>query len=528
MPSIRKNAEMLLDVRDWSVSFSTPGGRVDAVCGVDVTIERGECLAVVGESGSGKSQLFQSLFGLQASNGVTSDNVRWQGEELADPSSLLGREVSFVFQDPLTSLTPHMTIAAQMRETLMRRGSISRREADHKCLALLQRCHLQDAERRLTQYPHELSGGMRQRVMIAQAIATHPKLLIADEPTTALDVTLQAEIIDLLNELRAEYGLALVFITHDMRVAQRIADRIVVMHQGKIVETGPSDIILTVPQHDYTKKLLDAFFAKESVLPRSLMQEFGTPVVTARNVSVSYPDNTGWFRRERTTVVQDVSFTIAAGECLAVVGESGSGKSTLARAVAALIACDSGSIMIDGMPMAEIAPHLVQTVFQDPLASLDPRQRVGDAAREALDILYPHLARSDRLARVEQMFARVGLSIDFMSRFPHELSGGQCQRVGICRALLAQPKLLICDEAISALDATTAMQILDLLADIKARDQMAILFITHDLAAAQRLAEKVIVLENGQIIESGQSVDIFAEPKHATTKALLQASGIAA
>jgi ABC-type glutathione transport system ATPase component len=516
---------MLLDVKNWHVHFSTIGGDVHAVRGIDVALQAGECLAVVGESGSGKSQLFQSLFGLQAANGTTSGTVRFSDKLIGDPADVLGRDVGFVFQDPLTSLTPHLTIGSQMRESLMRGGGISQNDADQKCRALLERCRIDNPVQRLDQYPHELSGGMRQRVMIAQAISNAPKLLVADEPTTALDVTVQAEILDLLNELRAEMGLAIVFITHDMRVAARMADSIMVLQNGKVAEYGARDQIMGAPQNVYTKELLAAYFSKESHLQKDVKAAV-LPMVVAQGVRVSFNIAGGLFRQQKFIAVHGASFTIPQGECLAVIGESGSGKSSLARAVAGLVQRDSGQVTIADTAIDKIQPHHVQTVFQDPFASLNPRQRVGAAACETLDVLYPGLSMAARGKRVSDMFDRVSLPQEFLSRYPHELSGGQCQRVGICRALLAQPKLLICDEAISALDATTAMRILDLLADIKQREKMTIMFITHDLAAAQRLAENILVLERGSIIECGRAEDIFTCPDHATTKALLAASGL--
>jgi ABC-type glutathione transport system ATPase component len=320
-------------------------------------------------------------------------------------------------------------------------------------------------------------------------------------------------------------GLAIVFITHDMRVAARMGDTIAVMQKGQIVEYGPGTQIMSDPKNAYTKELLAAYFSKDDVL-ESVSAVKVPPSIVAKDVQVTFNVAGGFFKQKKFTAVQAASFDIAPGECLAVIGESGSGKSSLARAVAGLVQRDSGQVTIADTAIDKIHPHHVQTVFQDPFASLNPRQRVGAAARETLDVLSPELTVAVREARVADMFERVSLPQSFMSRYPHELSGGQCQRVGICRALLAQPKLLICDEAISALDATTALRILDLLADIKTREKMAILFITHDLAAAKRLAEKVIVLERGNVIELGWSKDVFRAPAHATTKALMLASGI--
>lgn len=515
---------MLLEVTDWHVHFAVPAGDVHAVCGVDLSIQERECVAIVGESGSGKSQLLQSLFGLQAANGRTSGNAMWRGQKIPDPKSIVGREVGFIFQDPLTSLTPHMTIGAQMREALVLHGRMSDAEADRRSLALLERCQLHEPALRLRQYPHELSGGMRQRVMIAQAIANNPALLIADEPTTALDVTVQAEILQLLQQLQKEMNLAIVFITHDIRIAAKMAQRVMVMKKGQVVEAGSRDHVFKHPAHKYTQQLLAAFQTKSINLDGQSTRRNFVPVVNVKNIGVAFRQHMGFFRRRDFQALESISFSISPGECLAVVGESGSGKSTLARAVAGLVAKQAGCVEIAGTEILKIEPRLVQTVFQDPFAALNPRQRVGRAVREGLDILHSDMPLYERDQRVRDMFDRVGLPSSFLSRYPHELSGGQCQRVGICRALLANPKLLICDEAISALDVTTAVLILDLLQDIKTRSDMAMMFITHDLAAAERLAEHILVLDHGKIVEMGNARQIMHAPVHPRTKALLEAS----
>jgi peptide/nickel transport system ATP-binding protein len=524
MPLIPRSDKLLLEIKNWNVHFSTLGSDVHAVRGVDISLAAGECLAVVGESGSGKSQLFQSVFGLHADNGRATGDVFWQGDHITDTKALLGREVGFIFQDPLTSLTPHMTIGAQMREVLMHHSGMPRAEADARSLGLLQKCKLRDPALHLTQYPHELSGGMRQRVMIAQAIANNPKLLIADEPTTALDMTVQAEILDLLKELQRDMDLAIAFITHDMRVAAKMADQALVMQQGRVIEAAAGAELFTNPKQVYTSELLAAYdlkaISKEHV-PRETDKK---PIVVATDIVVQFSGPAGFLKTKKFTAVDRISLSIAPGESLAIVGESGSGKSTLARAIAGLVPRSQGDVSIAGLEISGIAPRHVQTVFQDPFASLDPRQRVGHSVREALDILKPEMPLAAREQKTAEMFARVGLAEPFLHRYPHELSGGQCQRVGICRALLATPKLLICDEAISALDATTALRILELLEDIKRSEQIAMLFITHDLSAAQRLCERILVLEQGRVIEVGETRQIMSAPRHPRTQALLAAS----
>jgi ABC-type glutathione transport system ATPase component len=517
---------MLLDVKNWRVVFATDDGDVEAVRGVSFSVEQGKCLAVVGESGSGKSQLMQTLFGLAAKNARLSGYAFFDGTPLDATRSVLGRDVAFIFQDPLTSLTPHMTIGAQMVETLNAHSKINALDARTRCLDLLKTCRIDDPALRFTQYPHELSGGMRQRVMIAQAIAHRPKILIADEPTTALDVTVQAEVLDLLADLRADYNMALILITHDMGVAARMADDVMVMSAGRCVEQGTSAQIFSAPCEEYTKELLSV---KKSAHPKNETHigDTSTNFLTVRNIDVNYSIPGTWFKDNSKQVLHDISFVGQMGCGIAVVGESGSGKSTLARAIAGLLPIAAGSISVEGNSIKGITPHLIQTIFQDPLAALNPRQPVGLSVREALDILSPDLDISERTKRAHAVFDQVSLPQAYFDRYPHELSGGQCQRVCIARALLPQPKLLICDEAISALDATTAAHILRELVALKKSMGITILFITHDLQAAAEIADQVLVLQKGRIMEFGPAAQVFGNPQNHYTQNLLRSTLVA-
>ncbi len=518
---------MVLDVNDWRVTFKTEEGLVEAVRGISFSVAAGKTLAIVGESGSGKSQLCQTLFGLAASNALLSGSAVFDGAPISDTRNLLGRDVAFIFQDPLTSLTPHMTIGDQMVEALNAHGRVNISSARSRCLELLKTCRIDNPELRFKQYPHELSGGMRQRVMIAQAIAHRPKLLIADEPTTALDVTVQADVLDLLADLKSEFGMAVILITHDMGVAARLADDVMVLQYGKIVEHTNVAALFSAPREDYTQKLLNAKKPIQIDAPADKLISADNLLMTVDHVYASYKIAGPFFGAQSQMILHDISFSMVTGECIAVVGESGSGKSTLARAIAGLLPIDSGGIKVSGTQVEGVNPLSVQTVFQDPLAALNPRQTAGASVREALDILAPELDSATRMDRARMAFNRVQLPEEFFNRYPHELSGGQCQRVCIARALLPSPRLLICDEAISALDATTAVLILHELAALKKKLGLAILFITHDLHAAAQIADRVLVLQKGRIVEFGPAARVFASPQHEYTKALFNSTLVA-
>ncbi len=469
--------DAVLRLSGLGVEFRTPAGPVRAVEGLDLTVAAAECLGVVGESGAGKSQAFLAVMGLLAGNATVHGSARFLGRELLHlpPAALdrvRGAGIGMVFQDPMTSLTPHLTIGEQIAEVRVRHLKESWREARAQALALLERVHISEPPLRLRQYPHELSGGMRQRVMIAIALATGPKLLIADEPTTALDVTVQAQILALLLELKRAHALALVLITHDLGAVAGVADRLLVLRAGRVIESGTTAQVLGAPREAYTRTLLreaTQLGAAAPVPPPA--PATGAVRLAVTGMRVDYPPRRLGFARPRArAAVEEVSFQLSAGEALAVVGESGCGKSTLARAALCLLAPSAGRVVWLGQPVEALSQErvralrgAVQIIFQDPLASLDPRLRVREIVAEGLGVHRPGLDRSARAQAVLAMLGRVGLAAELAERYPHELSGGQCQRVGIARAMILRPQVLVCDEPLSALDVTSQEQILELL-----------------------------------------------------------------
>ena len=528
----------VLDIANLKVSFDTPDGEVEAVKGVSLSIAPGECLGVVGESGSGKSQTFLAALGLLPHNGRATGAVRFQDQEILGAqasvlNTLRGNKVCFVFQDPLTALTPHLRIETQMMETLTQHLKMDKTAARQRCVEWLERVRIPEAARRLRQYPHELSGGMRQRVMIAMAMMTGPSLLIADEPTTALDATVQAQVLDLMEDLRRDTNTAVALITHDMGVIARMAQRVVVMRRGEVVEEGPVGTLFREPKHDYTRMLLDAVprisssrLGAERAPPQS-----GAPLLSVNDLKVQFPVTMSGGLLPKTKqlrAVDGVSFTLQPGETLGVVGESGCGKSTLARAVLQLLPASAGSVSFLGIGLNknEIRNTRkdLQIVFQDPLASLDPRQTVGASVGEPLRSFRPELNHLQREELVREMLVKVGLDPALINRYPHELSGGQNQRVGIARAMIMRPKLVVCDEAVSALDVSIQAQIVRLLMNLQKEFGLSMLFISHDLAVVKEISHRVMVLYLGRMVEFGASEVILADPRHPYTKALLAAA----
>ncbi len=533
--------ETVLEISNLFVTFDTPDGDVEAVKGVSLTIGKGECLGIVGESGSGKSQTFLAAFGLSSENANGKGSVKFQGREVLgmrrkELDSFRGRHVAFVFQDPLTALTPHMTVEAQMSEVLAHHFNVTGEAARQRAIEWLERVRIPEAARRLSQYPHELSGGMRQRVMIAMAMMAEPALLVADEPTTALDATVQAQVLDLIEDLRKDTQAAVALITHDMGVIARMAQRVAVMRRGEIVESGAIDEIYASPKADYTRMLLGAVPRIDGARANQLSPpDPGPPILVVDDVRVHFPvkvkDGNFFGKTKQLRAVDGVSFELRAGETLGIVGESGCGKSTLARAVVQLLPRNAVSVTFLGRNLVPSEKEAIrkarqdlQIVFQDPLASLDPRMTLGASIAEPLLAFEPLLTRDQREERVKAMMAQVGLDPDLINRYPHELSGGQNQRVGVARAMILKPKLVVCDEAVSALDVSIQAQIMKLLIDLQREFNTSMLFISHDLAVVREISHNVLVLYLGRAVEYGPAETILTDPRHPYTKALLAAS----
>jgi len=520
----------LLSVENLSVAF---GDAAPVVEDVSFSLRRGETLALVGESGSGKSVSALSILRLlPAQARHPAGCIRFDGQDVlsmapTDLRTLRGGRVGMVFQEPMTSLNPLHGIGRQVGESLALHTGLSGEALRSRVVELLSLVGLADPDKRLTALPHELSGGQRQRVMIAMALANDPDLLIADEPTTALDVTIQAQILDLLKDLQTRLGMAILFITHDLGIVRRLADRVCVMHRGRVVEEAATADLFAAPKDAYTRRLLSARPA-----PRPPRPNDTATVMDAEDVKVWFPLKGGVLRRTRGYVkaVDGVSVALKAGRTLGVVGESGSGKSTLGLALLRLTA-STGRIAfagteISGLPAARLRPlrRDLQIVFQDPYGSLSPRLSVGEIVGEGLDIHVPGLSRADRRDRIGAALSEVGLTAEMQDRYPHEFSGGQRQRVAIARALILNPKVLILDEPTSALDVSVQAQIVDLLRGIQDRLGLAYLFISHDLAVVRALSDEIAVMKDGRIVETGPAERVFSAPEHPYTQTLLAAA----
>lgn len=518
----------LLEVNNLAVSFVTRNGVNAAVKGISFTVEAGAVTAIIGESGSGKSVACYSLLGLvpQPPGRIDGGTAVFEGRDLlqlsqAELRKIRGRDIAMVFQDPMTCLNPYITIGKQLVEPLRLHKSVGRKAARQRALELLEEVGIRDPATTIDQYPHQFSGGMRQRVMIAMALINEPKLLIADEPTTALDVTLQAQILELLAELRQRRNIGVLFISHDLAVVADIADQIVVMRQGELVEAGSSHAIFHTPQHTYTQQLLAAIptdtHARSNRAEDILLQ--------VNNLSTWFPQPGG----QPLRAVDDVSFDIHRGEVLGLVGESGSGKSTIGRSIAQLTRVHSGSVIFDGQDLTQLNKKALkkmrrrmQIIFQDPFSSLNPRMTVYDTLAEPL--LWHGLENRKTVASaVLKLMDDVGLARSSIRKYPHEFSGGQRQRIAIGRALATRPEFVVADEPVSALDVTIQAQILSLLQALGAEYNLTMLFISHDMAVVRHLADRVIVLQRGRIVEMATTSELFSAPKAHYTRELLRA-----
>jgi peptide/nickel transport system ATP-binding protein len=524
----------MLSVRNLSISVGPSGKRI--VDGLNFDLAPSDMLALVGESGSGKTMAARSILSLLPAPLVTTadSSIRFDGQELTSlaPKALRqirGAQIGMVFQEPMVSLNPAVTIGEQMAEGLRLHRDMSRAEIKDRSLAMLERIQIKDPGKCLAAYPHEFSGGMRQRIMLASVMLLKPRLLIADEPTTALDTLVQRDVLDLMVELTRENGTAVLLISHDLGMVSHYVNNVTVMCEGKAVEQGSSTQVLHAPQHDYTRRLVDALPKRSAGGSRKAID--GPPLVEISNVVIDYPGRPRLFARaEPKRAVDGVGLTIRRGETLALVGASGSGKTTLGRAIVGLVRPASGTISFLGKAIANgrsadarLQRRDMQIVFQDPYSSLDPRQSIAEIVTEPLK-LDTELDRRRRTARMDEVIEEVGLTRDLLERFPHQLSGGQRQRVAIARAIVRRPAFVVADEPVSALDMTVQKQILLLIRSLQERYGFACLFVSHDLGAVEQVADRVAVMQDGRIVEIGDRDDVFDRPRHAYTRALLDAA----
>ncbi|QUG40166.1 ABC transporter ATP-binding protein [Psychrobacillus sp. INOP01] len=531
--------ETVLKVKDLHISFLTSDKEFEAVRGVSFEVKKGETIGIVGESGSGKSVTARSIMRLLPSppSLLKNGEIEFLGENLINKSekemeSIRGQDISMIFQDPMTSLNPTIRIGKQIAESLIKHQKLSKKEAKKQALELLKLVGIKNSKERFNQYPHEFSGGMRQRVMIAIALACRPTLLIADEPTTALDVTIQAQILNLMKDMQTRFGTSIILITHDLGVVAGMCDRVAVMKDGEIVETGTTEEIFENPQHEYTKKLLKALprldQKKKPKRPslRSIGAEDGKPLLDVRSLKQHFDSGKGNVLK----AVDDISFFIKPGETLGLVGESGSGKSTTGRAILRLHEPTDGDVLYQGLAINRLSKNEMKTmrrhmqmIFQDPYSSLNPRFKVLDIIGQALDIHRLSKSNEERKKRVEELLIMVGLKPEHAMRYPHEFSGGQRQRIGIARALAVEPDFIVCDEPLSALDVSIQSQIVELLEDLQHRLGLTYLFIAHDLSMVKHISDRVAVMYSGKIVELAESEELYSNPQHPYTKSLLAA-----
>ncbi|HHF2880660.1 ABC transporter ATP-binding protein [Vibrio diabolicus] len=529
------SSKTILSVNNLSVSFTTNDGIVDAVKNVSFDLKAGETLSIVGESGSGKSVSTNALMKLLPDNAIlhTDSSIMFEGSSILDKTeremqSVRGDRIGMIFQEPMTSLNPYMRVGIQVAEAIMCHRPVDRRKAKARVLELFELVHMPEPEKAYSKYPHEFSGGQLQRIMIAMALINEPDILIADEPTTALDVTVQAEVLHLIKEIQAQMGMAILFITHDLGVVKHFADRVIVMCKGEVVEEGETQTLFEDPKHEYTRMLINSI-PKGSKDPIS---ESATQLLKADDIRVKFLIKSHFIasKNEYFEAVKGISLELKQGETLGIVGESGSGKSTLGRALIGLLP-STGKIEYKGQDMALLTNKErfelkkdVQMVFQDPYGSLSPRMTIGEIITEGLTAHQPTLSKKERMQKARDVLREVRLDPASINRYPHEFSGGQRQRVAIARALILEPSFILLDEPTSALDRSVQLTVIDLLKDLQKKHNIGYLFISHDLSVVKALSDRVLVMQKGEVMEQGTAENIFQNPKNDYTKKLIDAS----
>ncbi|ENO8974421.1 ABC transporter ATP-binding protein [Vibrio parahaemolyticus] len=529
------SSQTILSVNNLSVSFTTNDGIVDAVKNVSFELQAGETLSIVGESGSGKSVSTNALMKLLPDNAIVhpDSSIMFEGESILDKTErqmqrIRGDRIGMIFQEPMTSLNPYMRVGIQVAEAMMCHRSVNQRKAKERVLELFDLVHLPNPQQAYDKYPHEFSGGQLQRIMIAMALINEPDILIADEPTTALDVTVQAEVLLLIKEIQAKMGMAILFITHDLGVVKHFADRVLVMCKGEVVEEGITEHLFSDPQHEYTKMLINSI-PKGSKPP---VDEKASELLNAEDIRVKFLVKPHFIpsKNEYFEAVKGISLQLKQGETLGIVGESGSGKSTLGRALIGLLP-STGKIEFKGQNMASLSDKErfdlkkdVQMVFQDPYGSLSPRMTIGEIITEGLTVHGPYLNKKERMQKARDVLREVRLDPASINRYPHEFSGGQRQRIAIARALILEPSFILLDEPTSALDRSVQLTVIDLLKDLQKKHNIGYLFISHDLSVVKALSDRVLVMQKGEVMEQGSAQEIFHHPKSEYTRKLIDAS----